>query len=148
MVRPRHECERGCAVLVEHIYVFFLSLYRCPVLSLNLSSETICLSRSKKWLLVHSTRNSKQVDTSKKLRLVHSNPGILVQLIREVIYFMLITKPNEHPDTKFALQMGRLAVIMDLQFPRQHYLCDLDSKQSPTSLSLVFALFLLLLLLL
>ena len=26
MVRPRHDCERGCAVLVEHI-VFFLSLY-------------------------------------------------------------------------------------------------------------------------
>ena len=27
MVRPRQECERGCAVLVEHIYVVFLSLH-------------------------------------------------------------------------------------------------------------------------
>ena len=27
LVGPNHECERGCAVLVEHIYVFFLSLY-------------------------------------------------------------------------------------------------------------------------
>ena len=27
MVRLKHEYERGCAVLVEHIYVFFLSLY-------------------------------------------------------------------------------------------------------------------------
>ena len=27
MVRPRHECERGCAVSVVPIYVPFLSLY-------------------------------------------------------------------------------------------------------------------------
>ena len=27
MVKLKHEYERGCAVLVEHTYVFFLSLY-------------------------------------------------------------------------------------------------------------------------
>ena len=27
LIRPNHECERGCAVLVEHICVFFLPLY-------------------------------------------------------------------------------------------------------------------------
>ena len=27
MVRPRHECEKGCAVSVVHICVPFLSLY-------------------------------------------------------------------------------------------------------------------------
>ena len=37
MVRPEHdECEKECAVLVEHIYVFFLSLYISEKLSLIL----------------------------------------------------------------------------------------------------------------
>ena len=27
LVRPNHESKRGCAVLVEHIYVIVLSLY-------------------------------------------------------------------------------------------------------------------------
>ena len=27
MVRPKHECERGCTVLVEHIICLFLSLH-------------------------------------------------------------------------------------------------------------------------
>ena len=26
MVRPKHECERGCVVLVEHIYEILLTM--------------------------------------------------------------------------------------------------------------------------
>ena len=36
MVRPNHECKRGCTVLVEHIYVVFLSLFISEKLSLIL----------------------------------------------------------------------------------------------------------------
>ena len=35
-IRPNHECERGYAVLIEHIYVFFLSLYILEKIALDL----------------------------------------------------------------------------------------------------------------
>ena len=41
MVRPKHEWERGCAVLVEHIYVFFLSLY---ILEINVAFNILEIS--------------------------------------------------------------------------------------------------------
>ena len=41
MVRLKHEYERGCAVLVEHIYVFFLSLYILEKIVLYLVFERI-----------------------------------------------------------------------------------------------------------
>ena len=42
LVRPNHECERGCAVLVEQIYVVFLSLGKV-ILDLVLKRvDTIC----------------------------------------------------------------------------------------------------------
>ena len=43
MARPRHECERGCAALVEHIYVFFLSLYILEEISLILCLNELTL---------------------------------------------------------------------------------------------------------
>ena len=45
LVMPKHECERGCAVLVEHIDVFILSVYlfKKNVLDLVLKRvDTIC----------------------------------------------------------------------------------------------------------
>ena len=43
MVRSKHEFERGWVVLVEHIYVFFLSLYILEKLSLILRLNELIL---------------------------------------------------------------------------------------------------------
>ena len=41
MVRLKHEYGRGCTVLVEHIYVFFLSLYILEKIVLDLVFKRI-----------------------------------------------------------------------------------------------------------
>ena len=41
MVRPKNECERGYAVKVEHIHVFFLSLHIVWVLGTGMETDRL-----------------------------------------------------------------------------------------------------------